>query len=189
MRIIAGERRGLKLEAVDGLTTRPTADRVKEGLFNTIQMDVTPEKTVLDMFAGTGNLGLEALSRGAKHVTFIEKNPKALAVLKKNIEKCRFEKRCSIFAGDVFKILPRLQGQRYDLIFVDPPYHENLYLKIFSCISEYQLLEKYGILISEHAKNALFLYEDNVFLQYKMKTYGETTLNFYTQREPNGREL
>lgn len=189
MRIIAGERRGLKLDAVEGLSTRPTADRVKEGLFNTIQMDITPESKVLDVFAGTGNLGLEALSRGAKHVTFIEKDPKALKVLKSNIKKCRFEERCRVIEGDALKVLARLKGQDFDLIFLDPPYHENLYSKVFSAISQYQLLSECGILISEHAKNALFLYEDKVFLQYKMKTYGETTLYFFTQREPNGREL
>ena len=87
MRIIAGERRGAKLEAVPGMNTRPTADRVKEGLFNIIQMEIASDTRVLDVFAGTGALGLEALSRGAKEAVFIEQAPQALAVLKRNIAK------------------------------------------------------------------------------------------------------
>ena len=85
MRIIAGERRGTKLDAVPGLNTRPTADRVKESLFNIIQMDLDSESIVLDAFAGTGNLGLEALSRGAKRAVFIERDPEALKILHRNL--------------------------------------------------------------------------------------------------------
>ena len=121
MRIIAGERRGAKLEAVPGMNTRPTADRVKEGLFNIIQMEIASDTRVLDVFAGTGALGLEALSRGAKEAVFIEQAPQALAVLKRNIAKCRYEDRAYVLKGDALSHLATLQGQQFDLILLDPP--------------------------------------------------------------------
>ena len=179
MRIIAGERRGAKLDAVPGMNTRPTADRVKEGLFNVIQMDITPETRVLDVFAGTGALGLEALSRGASHATFIEQAPAAQAVIRKNIAKCRYEDRTRLIAGDALTVLPRLAGERFDLIFVDPPYQKNLYEPILFSVLKYHLLDEYGILISEHSKSVPFSCQETGLELYKTKSYGETVLNFF----------
>ena len=184
MRIIAGERRGAKLEAVPGLNTRPTADRVKESLFNIIQMDIDSDTVVLDAFAGTGNLGLEALSRGAKQAVFVEKDAQALAVLRRNIQKCHFEDRAEIIAGDIFEIIPKLSGRCFDLILLDPPYRKNLYESVISCITKYHLLGEYGILVSECSKSTPFKWENNKNIHcYKSKSYGETVLSFFTQNE------
>ena len=179
MRIIAGERRGTKLEAVPGLNTRPTADRVKESLFNIIQMDIDADSVVLDAFAGTGNLGLEALSRGAKRVVFIERDPEALKVLHKNIKKCRYEDRAQVIEGDTLSVLARLEGVQFDLILLDPPYLKNLYTAVISLVLKYHLLSEYGILVSEHSKSTPFTCDDTEIECYKSKSYGETVLNFF----------
>lgn len=179
MRIIAGERRGAKLEAVPGLNTRPTADRVKEGLFNIIQMDIDSETIVLDAFAGTGALGLEALSRGAREAVFIEENPQALAVLRQNIAKCRYEDRARVISGDALSILPQLTDTAFDLIFVDPPYRKNLYEAVLFSVLKYHLLSEYGILVSEHSKSIPFSWQEEGLNLYKTRSYGETVLNFF----------
>lgn len=188
MRIIAGERRGTKLEAVTGLHTRPTADRVKESLFNIIQMDIDEESVVLDAFAGTGNLGLEALSRGAKKVTFIENDSQALAVLRRNIKKCHYEDRAEVISGNTLEVLPCLSGRQFDLIMLDPPYRNNLYESVISLITKYHLLGEYGILVSECSKSTLFNCEDNSITCYKLKSYGETVLSFFKLNESGWRE-
>lgn len=188
MRIIAGRARGTKLEAVPGWDTRPTADRVKEGLFNTIQMDITPKTRVLDVFAGTGALGLEALSRGACQAVFIEKEEAARRVISRNIGKCHTEDKCRILAGRAEEVLPTLDGEAFDLIFLDPPYRAGLYDKAFSLIKEYQLLAKFGIIVAEYAKDALFFHDDKVFLLYKSKSYGETAIYFYRNPDTHGRD-
>lgn len=179
MRIIAGERRGAKLEAVPGMNTRPTADRVKEGLFNIIQMEIASDTRVLDVFAGTGALGLEALSRGAKEAVFIEQAPQALAVLKRNIAKCRYEDRAYVLKGDALSLLATLQGQQFDLILLDPPYQKNLYAPALFSVLKYHLLSDYGILVSEHSKTVPFSWDDERLNLYKSRSYGETVLNFF----------
>lgn len=179
MRIIAGERRGAKLEAVPGMNTRPTADRVKEGLFNIIQMEIASDTRVLDVFAGTGALGLEALSRGAKEAVFIEQAPQALAVLKRNIAKCRYEDRARVLKGDALSLLATLQGKQFDLILLDPPYQKNLYALVLFSVLKYHLLSDYGILVSEHSKTVPFSWDDERLNLYKSRSYGETVLNFF----------
>ena len=179
MRIIAGSNRGTKLEAVEGMNTRPTADRVKEGLFNVIQMDIAPDSVALDVFAGTGNLGLEALSRGAARAVFIEKDDKAVAVLKRNIKKMRMEDRARVIQGDAKKVLATLAGEKFDLVFLDPPYQANLYESIIFSLLKYQLFAKYAILVSEHSKSVPFSLNTDELEHYKSKTYGDTVLNFF----------
>ena len=179
MRIIAGERRGTKLDAVPGLNTRPTADRVKESLFNIIQMDLDSESIVLDAFAGTGNLGLEALSRGAKRAVFIERDPEELKILHRNIKKCHYEDRAQVIEGDTLSVLARLEGTAFDLILLDPPYLKNLYATVISLVLKYHLLSEYGILVSEHSKSTPFTCAETEIECYKSKSYGETVLNFF----------
>lgn len=179
MRIIAGERRGTKLEAVPGLDTRPTADRVKEGLFNIIQLDIDADTRVLDICAGTGALGLEALSRGARAASFIEQAPAALSVLTRNIAKCHYEKEARVLRGDALSVLGTLVGQQYDLILFDPPYQKNLYEPVLFSVLKYHLLSDYGILVSEHSKTVPFSWDHTSLTLYKSRSYGETVLNFF----------
>lgn len=183
MRIIAGERRGTKLEAVPGLNTRPTADRVKEGLFNIIQMEIDSDTRVLDICAGTGALGLEALSRGASSVSFIEQAPAALAVLARNVAKCRYEDKTQVFRGDALATLGMLQGQQFDVILFDPPYQKNLYKPVLFSVLKYHLLSEYGILVSEHSKSVPFSWDNDQLNLYKSRSYGETVLNFFRHQD------
>ncbi|MFH1371634.1 MAG: 16S rRNA (guanine(966)-N(2))-methyltransferase RsmD [Planctomycetota bacterium] len=125
MRIIAGTKRGMKLFSPPGLDSRPITDRVKESLFSVLQKyDLPSGKTVADVFAGVGSLGLEALSRGATFVTFVEYNPKIAPILERNIEKAGFVKQSKVIRADAFKInlSTGAEHPRYDLAFVDPPY-------------------------------------------------------------------
>ncbi len=122
MRIIAGTAKGITLFSPNGMSTRPMLDRVKEALFN-ILGDTVIERQVLDLFAGTGALGLEALSRGAQMAYFIEKSKETYAVLQRNIEKCKMHEKSQVIQHDAFHIIPRLHGQCFDILFFDPPYH------------------------------------------------------------------
>ena len=125
MRIIAGTRRGMKLLPPKGSDTRPITDRVKESLFSVLyKYDVVEDGVIGDLFCGTGSLGLEALSRGAKRVTFIDNDAKAVQILNKNIGKAGFAARSKVITANAFKI-GGAQGpgvEKYDLVFVDPPY-------------------------------------------------------------------
>jgi len=125
MRIIAGTKRRMKLLGPKTDTSRPITDRVKEALFSVLYKYNLPEgKIVADLFSGVGSMGLEALSRKAKSATFVEKDPKIIPILKKNIEKAGFVKESRVIRADAFKIgaPPDFEGQKYDLVFVDPPY-------------------------------------------------------------------
>lgn len=123
MRIIAGTRRGMKLFSPRTDVSRPITDRVKESLFNVLcKYDLPAGKIVADLFSGVGSLGLEALSRGAEYVTFVEKAPKIVAVLKKNIEKASFVDSSRVVKADAFRVGAAIDEQKYDLVFIDPPY-------------------------------------------------------------------
>lgn len=125
MRIIAGSKRGMNLFSPPGMDSRPITDRVKQSLYDVLQKyDLPADKTVADIFAGVGSLGLEALSRGATFVTFVEQNPQIGAVLKQNIEKAKFTGQSKIVKTDAFSVAWPMDAERpqYDLAFVDPPY-------------------------------------------------------------------
>lgn len=125
MRIIAGDKRGMKLLSPKAGDTRPIIDRVKESLFSVLVKYGLPEgKVVADLFCGVGSLGLEALSRGGEFVTFVEKDPRVVGVLERNIEKAGFVRQSKVITANAFKVGAPLasEGQRYDLVFVDPPY-------------------------------------------------------------------
>jgi 16S rRNA (guanine966-N2)-methyltransferase len=125
MRIIAGAKRGMKLFSPPTDASRPFTDRVKESLFSVLYKYDMPEgKIVADLFCGVGSLGLESLSRGAKFVTFVERNAKIAATLCRNIEKAGFIERSKVIKADAFKIGAPVAGQQYDLVFVDPPYSD-----------------------------------------------------------------
>jgi 16S rRNA (guanine966-N2)-methyltransferase len=138
MRIIAGTKRGMRLLGPRVGDTRPIIDRVKEALFSVLYKYDLPEgKVVADVFCGVGSLGLEALSRGAEFVTFVEKDPRVVAVLEKNIEKAGFAEQSKVITANVFKVgvPPASRGQRYDLVFVDPPYADTADVGLGSALS------------------------------------------------------
>lgn len=123
MRIIAGKKRGMKLLSPKSAVSRPITDRVKESLFSVLyKYNLLEGAVVADLFCGVGSLGIESLSRGAEFVTFVEKDPKVILILKKNIDKADFGEASKIIKADAFKIGAPVQHRKYDLIFVDPPY-------------------------------------------------------------------
>ena len=124
MRIISGSARGRRLKELQGMDTRPTTDKVKEALFNIIQFEIEGRR-VLDLFGGTGQLGLEALSRGAEHCTFTEQRREAAALIRENIKACGFQDRTHVVQGDAISFLSGCR-EKFDLIFLDPPYQTQL---------------------------------------------------------------
>lgn len=133
MRVITGSARGRRLISPEGYEVRPTTDKVKESIFNIIQFQLE-DATVLDLFAGSGQLGIEALSRGAAKAVFVDSSKKSLEVVKKNIELCRFQSESIAHLGDSIAFLKSCR-QIFDIVFLDPPYHKNL------CISALENLE------------------------------------------------
>ena len=133
MRVITGQARGRKLISPEGYDVRPTTDKVKESIFNIIQFQLA-DAVVLDLFAGSGQLGIEALSRGAAKAVFVDSSRKSLEVVKKNIELCRFQSVSRTFLGDASAFL-RATAEKFDVVFLDPPYHNNL------CVTALGLLD------------------------------------------------
>ena len=175
MRIIAGENRGKKLKAVPGMKTRPTADRVKEAVFSSID-DRLYGSRFLDVFSGTGNIALEAVSRGAEEAVLLEKDADALKIIQDNVTACRQDTRCTIMRGDSFASMNMLhrQGKQFDIIYVDPPYQGGLYEEVLKNIADKNLLAQDGIILLECAKNTSLSMENSIFFIYKEKCYGDT---------------
>ncbi|PID55615.1 16S rRNA (guanine(966)-N(2))-methyltransferase RsmD [candidate division KSB3 bacterium] len=182
VRIISGNLRGRQLSVPKGRGVRPTSDQVKESLFSIIASNIV-QTSVLDLFAGTGNLGIEALSRDAAHAVFVEKVPAHFQALQSNLAKCSLEEKSDAYCGDANTLLRVLQRRykHFDLIFLDPPYrHTKMLSDVLIQIASRKLLAQHGRLIIEHAqifspperiKDALVL--DN------SRRFGDTSLSFY----------
>lgn len=148
MRVISGTAKGTKLNSIDNLSTRPTLDRVKEPLFSIIQNYIM-DANVLDLFAGSGALGIECLSRGALKCTFCDKSYESIKMLKQNIQKTKFEEESVIYNTDYKKCLENIKNEKFDIIFIDPPYKLNIAVDSLKRILEYNLHAKDGIIIVE----------------------------------------
>lgn len=173
MRVISGSARGIKLDALEGLETRPTTDRVKEAIFSMIQTQIMGANA-LDLFSGSGALGIELISRGAKSVTFIENNRHAMAVIEKNLLKTKTNAQARLLSMDVYKGIENLNNQVYNIIIMDPPYLKGEVKKCLSHIAHFGLLDPMGVIIIEHAINDPDLNDlmDCYFLE-KTKKYGK----------------
>lgn len=175
MRIITGKARGRRLITLEGNDVRPTTDRVKEGIFSAIQFDIEGRK-VLDLFAGSGQLGLEALSRGAAKAAFVDSSSKSLRVINQNIETCGFSDCSRVYAGDALSFLSR-NSDVYDIVFLDPPYDTNLIERVLDILPGH--LSKFAVIICEtDIKKEL---PENVgeLEIYKRYRYGKTAVTMY----------
>ena len=186
MRIIAGKNRGTKLYTLDGDDiTRPTLDRVKESLFNII-MSYIENSNILDLFAGSGALGLEALSRGASRVTFCDNSSKAINVIKNNINKTKLEEKTQVLHKDFNKAIIELKNQKnkFDIIFLDPPYKTNYIEKAIDLIIEGNLLSEDGIIIAETDEKDRILkeLEDKEIIMYDIRKYGRIDIIFLKRK-------
>ncbi len=176
MKVISGILKGRKIDGYNIDGTRPTMDRVKESLFASIQ-DYIKGSTVLDLFAGSGQLGIEAISNGAKQAYFIDNNNEVIKVLKQNISNLKIEDNAKIVLSDWKRFLNEC-NMKFDLIFVDPPYDYDVYEKILNKVSELGLLNKDGLIILEHS-NLKFKDKYNNLTLYKEKKYGNKSVNIY----------
>lgn len=158
MRVIAGTARRLQLKTLEGLDTRPTTDRIKETLFNMIA-DGLYGCVFLDLFAGSGGIGIEALSRGAKRAVFVEKNPKAMACVRENLSHTRLSERAETMQTDALIALSRLsERESFDYIYLDPPYGKGLERRVLEHLADTSLLAEDGVIIIEAALDTAFDY-------------------------------
>ena len=149
MRVISGSARGRRLKELQGMDTRPTTDKVKESLFNIIQFEIEGRR-VLDLFGGTGQLGIEALSRGPDHCTFVDMRKEAAALIRENLRLTGLSERSRVVQGDALSFLSSC-GEKFDVILLDPPYHTELLEKSVKRITEFDILREHGIMICESA--------------------------------------
>ncbi len=156
MRIITGAARGVRLYTLEGEATRPTSERAKEAIFSMIQFELSG-RVVLDLFAGSGQLGLEALSRGAAHAYLCDASPGAVDIIKKNAEKTRLGSSCTVIRADYAEALRRFSGgAAFDIVFLDPPYHTGLIAKSLMLLSEYKLLLPSSLIVCESGDADIF---------------------------------
>ncbi len=186
MRVIAGSARRIQLKTLEGMDTRPTTDRIKETLFNMIAPYLY-DCIFLDLFAGSGGIGIEALSRGAMEAVFVEKNPKAMEYIKDNLERTHLKRKGMTMSMDVMTALYKLEGEKqFDYIFMDPPYGQGLEQKVLSYLSESSLLSSDGVIIVEASKDTDFEYVKKFgFSIIKTKEY---KTNKHVFVEPSGRK-
>lgn len=179
MRVISGTAKGTNLYSLEGSTTRPTLDRIKETLFNIIQAYVYEAK-VLDLFAGSGALAIEALSRGASYATLCDKCGKAIGIINKNVEKAHLQNKCTVIHKDYEKAIEMLNESKFDIIFIDPPYAQNIAVKAVEKIIEANLLAEDGIIIIEtdDAKREEEQLKSVKIDVYDIRSYGRVKLIF-----------
>lgn len=170
VRIITGIYKGRRLFSPKDESIRPTSDMVKESIFNMIAPDIV-DAVVIDLFCGSGNLGIEALSRGASRAYFIDKSRSSIELAKKNIQHCQAENNSVILNAD-FATGLKLIREKVDIIFLDPPYESGLLLKAFESIQKSKVMKTDGILVLEHKKGLDLPEEINNFKRIKMKRYG-----------------
>ena len=186
MRVISGKARGTKLNSIDSLSTRPTLDRVKESLFNIIQNRIE-NSTVLDLFAGSGAIGIEFISRGCNKVYFCEKLNEAAKMVKKNLEKTRFLEESEVIVKDYKEALKDLKKRniKFDIVFIDPPYKDDIAVKATELIISLNLLNHDGIIIIEtdEKDRELKNLERLEVEVYDLRKYGRVNLIFLNQKE------
>lgn len=175
MKVITGSLRGRNLDTLGGDdVTRPTTQSTKEALFSSIQFEIEGRR-VLDLFAGSGQLGIEAISRGARHCTFVESNKNAYKIVQRNIEKCNIEDKCRLVLGEAKSFL--MKKDCFDIAFVDPPYHKGI---IEECLPPLtKMMSDDGVIVCESAKDETMPQEVNSWYIAREKHYGKTKLTYY----------
>lgn len=182
MRIIAGKFKGRVLTSFQADHIRPTTDRVKESLFNK-WMRHTEDAMVLDLFAGTGNLGIESLSRGCKHVDFVEMNPKSIVILKKNVDLLKLDpKEYSVHKQDVLIYLKRYTGSPYNLILIDPPFTEKMAHDVMQALDASQCFDENTLIAIESVKKERIDEEYQNLYRYDFNDYGDKVLSFFAKK-------
>lgn len=184
MRIIAGSAKGHNIKSLKGLSTRPTLERIREAVFNVLGSKV-PEAVVLDLFAGTGAIGIEALSRGAKYCYFNDSAKNAIEIIRVNLLHCRLLENSQIYSMDALNLIEHLQKQqniKLDIVYIDPPYERGLYENILVKLDESNLLKQGSVVIAE-TNNKTVLPKDTGNLELvKKSSYGDTIIWYYQSK-------
>jgi 16S rRNA (guanine966-N2)-methyltransferase len=182
MRVITGSARGRRLNELKGTKARPTADHVKEAMFNIVQFRVEGRR-VLDLFAGTGQLGIEALSRGAKSATFLDMRPEAVRLVRENLSLCKLEGRAKVLLGGALEFLGRTD-ETFDLIFLDPPYESELLKSALEAIARFDILSDHGIILCESSVTELLPELPPPFQESRAYRYGKIKITVYERNVP-----
>ena len=177
MRVIAGKAKGIPLKTPDGMLTRPTADRVKEALFSILNFDL-PGARVLDLFAGTGQLGIEAISRGADSAVFVDEREAACALVRENLKKTGFTHQAQVVRADYMNYLRRCR-EKFDIILLDPPYSEVFLENSLKMITEIDILETGGIIVAERPLGKELSWDFPGFTRSRDYKYGRTLITIY----------
>lgn len=181
MRVIAGKAKGHPLVAPDGMNTRPVTDKIKEALFSSWQLQIVGAN-FLDLFAGSGSMGIEAISRGAEKAVFVEKDRRAVDIIKKNLKTCKFTDGYTVYKDDVFHRIESLKtaDERFDIIYLDPPFTvDEIFIAVMEALSDGQLLTENGIVVIRTKKEKEMPDEIGKLKKYKFKTYGISGVHFY----------
>ena len=177
MRVITGKARGIQLKTPDGMKTRPTADRVKEAIFSIIQFEI-PGAKVLDLFGGTGQLGIEALSRGADSAVFVDAGDDACKLIKENLRRTKLESQAKVIRADYLQYLSSCK-ESFSLILLDPPYAEVFLENSLNRISEIDILQTNGIIVTERPIEKALNLEIPGFSRSKDYKYGKTLITIF----------
>ena len=180
MRVITGSLKGKRLTAPDGLKVRPTPERVKEGLFSALHFDLEGRR-VLDLFAGSGQLGIEALSRGAESCVFVDSSQVSVKIIKQNIESCKLENVSKVFQSDYMSFCA-MSRDTFDYVFLDPPYNAGLLTPAIKAVLP--LLSDYGAVICEHPPEVKPENEIGGYFIHKTYRYGKVLITVYRKGEP-----
>ena len=189
MRVVSGECKGRPLKAVPGVSTRPTTDKVKESIFNMIGPYFEGGQ-VLDLFAGSGGLGIEALSRGMDKAIFVDKEYKAITTVRSNLEACHYTARAEVYKNDSERALKALikREMSFDLILLDPPYKKQKLVELLAAISDNQLLSDDGTIVCEHSDDVELPVEVGNLVRWRQETYGMITISIYSLHKINNED-
>lgn len=179
MRVITGEARGRRLETPQGYDVRPTTEKVKEAIFSSIQFDIQG-RVFLDLFAGSGQMGIEALSRGAQSAIFIDSSAKAVSVVRKNLDSAGFYDRAEVLHTDSINYL-KLMQKPFDIVFMDPPYGTGLLQEALPLAA--QKIKKTGIIIAENSENEKILQNYGEFMLDRQRRYGKIKVSLFRHKD------
>ena len=176
MRVITGSARGRHLKELEGMETRPTTGKVKESIFSILQFDIEGRR-ILDLFAGTGQLGIEALSRGARECVFIDQRKDAVALIRENLKICNLTDNAVVRQGDSMAYLK--SGEKFDIIFLDPPYGSKLLGEALEQITKFDICREHGIIVAESAAETELPPVAPPYTLYREYRYGKIKLSVY----------
>lgn len=177
MRVITGSARGRKIKTLEGMDTRPTTDRIKESIFNIIQFDVEGRR-VLDLFAGSGQMAIEAVSRGAKSAVAIDSASAAVSVIRENVKTCGFQEEIQVTQAD-FKSFLKAASGKFDLIFLDPPYRNEMINQALELIEQIDILSEGGIIVCETERDKRLIDVSAPYEKGREYLYGKSKITIY----------